>query len=70
MKITEELKKYRSMKDADLQAELKKISKELTLLSLKVRAGKEDSMANIKKFRKNIARINTILIERTWSNNG
>lgn len=64
MKKTEEIKKLRSLDKKALKAELLKQKNEHVLVSLKVGAGKEDNFSQIKKLRKNIARINTILSEQ------
>lgn len=71
MKSTEELKKYRNMEEKDLIAEVKKVRKDLFLTSLKVKAGKADDSANITKLKKNIARINSVILEKQYGvNNG
>lgn len=66
MKNTESLKKYRAMKIDDLKKELKAVQKEHALCSLKVGAGKEDNFSQISKLSKNIARINTLLLEKEY----
>ena len=66
MKNSENLKKYRNMKLTDLKSELKAQQKEHALYSLKVGAGKEDNFSKISKLSKNIARINTILLEKEY----
>ncbi len=67
MKIDEQIKKYRAMNDKDLKIELAKEKKDLTLLSLKVKAGKATNNADIEKMRKNVARIITLKNERELS---
>lgn len=66
MKIKEQMKKYREMKDAELAIELKKIKKELTLSSLKVKVGKLTNISQVKKIKKNIARINSVISEKAY----
>ena len=66
MKNTEILKKYRVMKEIELKKELKAVQKEHAMCSLKVGAGKEDNFSQIKKLSKNIARINTLLLEKEY----
>ncbi len=66
MKVKEQMKKYREMKDSDLAAELKNIKKELTLASLKVKVGKQSDISQVKKIKKNIARINSIVTEKAY----
>jgi ribosomal protein L29 len=66
MKIKEQVKKFRDMKEPDLAAELKNVKKELALASLKVKVGKLDDISKIKKMKKNIARINSILSEKIY----
>lgn len=66
MKVKEQMKKYREMKDSDLAVELKNIKKELTLASLKVKVGKQSDISQVKKIKKNIARINSIVTEKAY----
>jgi ribosomal protein L29 len=66
MKNTENIKKYRAMNGKDLNDERKKVMKEQLLVSLKVSAGKEDNFSQIKKLRKNIACLNTIIAEKEY----
>lgn len=66
MKIKEQMKKYREMKDAELASEFLKLRREFTLTSLKVKAGKSTNVSEVKKHRRNIARINSIIKERTY----
>ena len=65
MKHTEEIKKYRGLDDAGLQKELFELEKKLTGTTLKVRAGKYDDYSLIPKLRKNIARVNSIIFEKS-----
>lgn len=64
MKSTEELKNLKDLSPKDLSAKYLSASKELALLSLQVKVGKENNNAKIKKARKNIARIQTIKQEK------
>jgi len=66
MKYAETLKKYRNMKKDELEKELASVKNQQTLTSLQVGAGKEDNFSQINKLRKNIARINTILMEKDY----
>lgn len=61
MKKTETLKKYIGMNEKELNSELKKIQKNCTLISLSVKAEKEKNVAMIKKDKKNIARIKSVI---------
>ena len=49
------------MKKAEMISELKNLRKEYTLLSLKVKAGKEDNISQVEKARKDIARLKTLI---------
>lgn len=69
MKKSEETKKYKAMKEADLFKETAAIRKQSVLMSLKVRAGKHDSNSDAKKTRRSLARALTIL-NQTGENNG
>jgi len=66
VKIKEQMKKYREMKDAELATELKNIQKELTLSSLKVKVGKLTDISQVKKMKRNVARINSIISEKAY----
>ena len=66
MKITEQIKKYRGMKDTELVSELKNLKKELTLVSLKVKVGKQADISQVNKIKKNIARLNSIISEKAY----
>ncbi|MFA4996451.1 MAG: 50S ribosomal protein L29 [Patescibacteria group bacterium] len=66
MKIQEQLKKFRAMNDSELASELKKIKKELALASLKVKVGKLDDISQVNKIKKNIARINSVTVEKLY----
>lgn len=66
MKIKEQMKKYRDMKDKELISQLKTMKKELTLLSLKVRVGKLSDNSQVKKAKRNIARVNSIILEKQY----
>ena len=65
MKQTEELKKYRGMDYAALEKELFELEKKLTGTTLKVKAGKHDDYSLIPKLKKNIARVNSIIFEKS-----
>jgi|GEM_PF-1203988 len=64
MKKVEEIKKYRSMDNKALEAELTSLEKELNLNVLKVKADKAKNYSLISKTKKNIARIKTIISEK------
>lgn len=66
MKITEQIKKYRGMKDTELVSELRNLKKELTLVSLKVKVGKQTDISQVNKIKKNIARINGVMSEKAY----
>lgn len=61
MKRVEALKKYQSMKTAELNKELATAEKNFNILCLSVSSGKEKKYSKIKLMKKDIARINTIL---------
>ena len=61
MKSKETMKKYEGMKKTELVSELKHLRTDYTLLSLKVRAGKEDNISQVNKIRKDIARLKTVI---------
>jgi len=64
MKTTEETKKYREMKGAELQALILEMQKDLTTSVLKIKAGKLSNSSNVSKVRKSIARATTIFREK------
>lgn len=66
MKILENIKKFRAMTTANLEKELKSVQKEYTMLSLKVKVGKEKNVSASNKLKKDIARIKTILFEKEY----
>lgn len=66
MKIKEQMKKYREMKDSELAMELKNMRKELALISLKVKVGKLTNISEVKKVKRNIARINSVVLEKLY----
>lgn len=66
MKLKEQIKKYKELNDADLLKELKNAKKELALLSLKAKVGKLADISSVKKMKKNVARINTIMSEKFY----
>jgi len=61
MKSTEELKKLRAMKEAELVIELRKVHMEANMLGLSVKAGKSTNSAAVKSKRRQVAKIKTIL---------
>ena len=67
MKTIEEMKDLRSMDVKKLETELKDNQKKLMQNSLKVAAGKLENFSLIKKSRKNIARIKTLINEKMES---
>ena len=66
MKVKEQMKKYRGMKDSELTSELKDMEKELALANLKVKVGKLEDISSVNKMKKNIARVKTIASERMY----
>ncbi len=65
MKTTEELKQYKSMDLATLEKEMFELKKKLAGYSLKVQAGKLDNYSLIKKTKKNVARLNSLIVEKS-----
>ena len=61
MKSTEEIKKYLSMDTLKLESELKDLQKKHIEYSLKVKAGKLDNFSLVRKTRKEIARLQSII---------
>lgn len=69
MKKTEEIKKLRSLKVAELEKELRETGKKASLEKLSVAAGKSQDYSVIYKHRKTIARINTLLAQKSGETN-
>ena len=65
MKSTEETKKYREMPVDKLSLELVEIRRNLAHAELKVQAGKLDKYSDLEKLRKSVARISTIISEKS-----
>jgi ribosomal protein L29 len=65
MKKTEEMKKFREMSLEHLGKELETLERELMNSNLKVAAGKLGNFSTIEKQKKNIARIKTIINEKS-----
>lgn len=65
MKTTEEMKKYREMDLAKLQDEANVLAMKYAETTLKIKAGKESNFSSVSKVRKNIARLNTIISEKS-----
>ena len=63
MKTKEIIKKYRSMKAAELESEIKKQHKDYAVLKLDVAAKKNKNFSAVKKHKKDIARLLTIQAE-------
>lgn len=66
MKVIEEMKKFRTMKESELISELKNKQNHLALISLKVKVGKHDNVSEINKLKKEVARVNTIITEKRY----
>lgn len=64
MKIKEDIKKLKNMDASKLQAELLDAEKKFATTSLKVKAGKEQNYSLISKYRKEVARIKTLINEK------
>lgn len=58
------IKEIAAKKDKDLQTEVKSLRDKLTKLRFEVAAKETDKYRDIRKLKKDIARINTILRER------
>ena len=69
MKQLELLKKYRAMKDKELVAELIGLKNNCVKTSLKVGAGKEKNYSLVSKLKKDIARIQTVILEKKYGAN-
>lgn len=65
MKSIEETKKYREMAADKLVLELAEVRRNLAHAELKVQAGKLDKYSDIEKLRKSVARISTIISEKS-----
>lgn len=64
MKQTEETKKIKDMTEVQLKAELVSAKKKLAVDILKVKVGKLDNYSLVKKNKKYVARIATIINEK------
>ncbi|MFA7253557.1 MAG: 50S ribosomal protein L29 [Patescibacteria group bacterium] len=65
MKSIEKLKNYREMSIEKLLTELIVLEKKLSGDNLRVKAGKLDNYSEITKVRKDIARVKTIISEKS-----
>jgi ribosomal protein L29 len=63
MKLTEEIKKLKSLDAAKLEKELFDAEKKYAEASLKVKAGKLKDYSSVAKLRKQVARIKTFINE-------
>ena len=64
MKVNEVMKELRALSNEDLETKIKESKKELFDLRLQQSTGSLEKPSRINELRKNIARMNTILIER------
>ena len=64
MKVNEVVKELRALSDEDLKAKITESKKELFDLRLKQSTGSLEKPSRIREFRKNVARMKTILAER------
>ena len=70
MKSNQEIKNYREMNTADLQKEADKVETEIRKTRLDIAAKKSDKSSDCRKKRVTLARINTILNEKLYQNEG
>jgi large subunit ribosomal protein L29 len=68
MKKTERIKEYLRLSDKELENVLKEKKEKLEQLRFNLAAGKGKNVADIRKARKDIARLKTILRERFLNN--
>ena len=68
MKSVEALKKYRDMSLKELKAEMNKVRIEQVKHLLTTRIGKNDKNSNVNYFRKELARIKTVLRQKEMDN--
>ena len=66
MKRVEALKKLRGMEDKELVRELVDTKNNFIKTSLKVKAGKEKNYSQVSKLKKEIARIQSVIMEKKY----
>ena len=63
----EVVENFRSLKVEDLKAQSKHMQEELEATQFKLKNGQSDQIANVRRLRKNIARVNTVIQEKQGS---
>lgn len=63
----EVIENFRSMKTEDLKVQGKQMREELEAVQFKLKNGQSDQIANVRRIRKNIARLNTVVQEKQGS---
>ncbi len=63
----EVIENFRSMKAEDLKVQGKQMREELEAVQFKLKNGQSDQIANVRRIRKNIARLNTVVQEKQGS---
>lgn len=63
----EVVENFRSLKTEDLKAQGKHLEEELKTIQFKMKNGQSDQVANARRIRKNIARLNTVIQEKQGS---
>ena len=64
MKNNEEITRLKNLDLTKLETELSSMQKKACELILKIKAGKEDNFSEVKKAKKNIARVLTVINEK------
>jgi large subunit ribosomal protein L29 len=60
----EVIENFRSLKVEELKAQNQHMKEELKTLQFKMKSGQSDQVANVRRLRKNIARVETVIQEK------
>jgi|JI10StandDraft_1071094.scaffolds.fasta_scaffold738770_3 large subunit ribosomal protein L29 len=60
----EVIENFRSLKIEELKVQTKTMKEELKTLQFKLKSGQTDQVANVRRLRKNIARVETVIQEK------
>ena len=68
MRNKEQIKKWQGMKDADLEKEIQNLQKEILLCRIDIANRKTKGIRRIRKHKRDIARIKTVISQRKGQN--